>query len=177
MARKIIKRFLPDINQIRGHKFLRIFGTLLHDANLWHLNRQSVSGAFAVGLFMAFVPMPFQMIPAAALAIYFRVNLPISVSLVWITNPVSMPPIFYFCYKLGTWVLGEPIKRFVFEPSSEWLVHELNQFWQPFLLGCLAVSTLSALIGYFGIRALWRWHVISNWEKRKIKRAKKNKRR
>ena len=69
MAKKLIRRYLPDPHKIRDHKHLRLFGTLLHDPNLWHLNRRSVSGAFAVGLFMAFVPMPFQMIPAAALAI------------------------------------------------------------------------------------------------------------
>ena len=78
MAKKLIRRYLPDAHKIRDHKHLRLFGTLLHDPNLWHLNRRSVAGAFAVGLFMAFVPMPFQMIPAAALAILLRVNLPIS---------------------------------------------------------------------------------------------------
>ena len=67
MAKKLIRRFLPDAHKIRDHKHLRVFGTLLHDPNIWHLNRHSVAGAFAVGLFMAFVPMPLQMIPAAAL--------------------------------------------------------------------------------------------------------------
>jgi len=56
----------------------------------------------AVGLFCAFVPLPIQMLLAAAAAIIFRVNLPISVGLVWITNPVTIPPMFYFCYKVGT---------------------------------------------------------------------------
>ena len=175
MAKKIFKRFLPDMHKIRNHKHLRIFGTLLHDANLWHLNRYSASGAFAVELFVAFVPMPFQMIPATALAIYFRVNLPISVVLVWITNPITIPPVFYFCYKLGAWVLGRSVKVFVFEPTWEWLSTELSRFWQPFLLGCFIVSTLSALIGYFAIHAAWRWHVINNWEKRKLARAMRKK--
>ena len=42
----------------------------------------------AVGLFVALMPIPLQMAVAAAIAILVRSNLPISVSLVWLTNPV-----------------------------------------------------------------------------------------
>ena len=91
---------MPDHEKIRQHPQLnKLFGTLLHDPNLLHLNRRSISGAFFIGMFWAFMPMPFQMIPAAALAIYFRTNLPISIGLVWFTNPITIPPFFYFCYK------------------------------------------------------------------------------
>jgi len=78
MPKKFIKRYLPDHEKIRNHKSLnKIFGTLLHDPNLLHLNRRSVSGAMAVGLFLAFVPLPIQMGLAAGIAILIRVNLPI----------------------------------------------------------------------------------------------------
>ncbi|MHB8533988.1 MAG: DUF2062 domain-containing protein [Sulfuricaulis sp.] len=171
MAKKIIRRFLPDVHQIRNHRHLRFFGRLLHDPNLWHLNRRSVSGAFAVGLFMAFIPMPFQMIPAAALAILLRVNLAISVALVWITNPITMPPVFYFTYHLGAWILQTPPKNIAFKISWEWLAAEIGRFWQPFLVGSLVTAIVCSLAGYFGMRALWRWHVIRDWERRRKKRA------
>jgi len=170
MAKKLIRRYLPDPHKIRDHKHLRLFGSLLLDPNLWHLNRRSASGAFAVGLFMAFVPMPFQMIPAAAFSILFRVNLPISVALVWITNPITMPPIYYLCYRFGAWVLGTPLKTVEFDISWEWLTTELLRIWQPFLFGSLLVGAVLAVAGYFGIQALWRWHVIRDWEKRKSQR-------
>jgi len=173
MARRLIKRYMPDTHKIRHHKHLKIFGTLLHDPNLWHLNRHSVSDAFAVGLFMAFVPIPLQMIPAAAFAIYFRANLPISVALVWITNPFTMPPVYYFCYKLGTWILGTKLRDFEFAISWSWLANELGYIWQPFLLGCFIVSTLSAIAGYYGMHGLWRWHVVRDWERRKKARLVK----
>lgn len=173
MAKKLIRRFMPDIHIIRTHKHLQFFGKLLHDPNLWHLNRHSVSGAVAAGLFMAFAPMPFQMLPAAALAIFYRVNLPISVALVWTTNPITMPPIFYFCYKVGTWILSRPEKHFVFELSWRWLGTELGRIWQPFLLGCFIVASVSAFLGYLSMRALWRWHVVRDWEQRKRKRARR----
>ncbi len=166
MPKAFIKRYMPNHEEIRRNRHLRIFGTLLHDPNLWHLNRRSVAGAFAVGLFMAFVPTPGQMILAAGAAILFRVNLPISVALVWLTNPVTMPPIFYFAYLVGTWVLGHPAGHFHFEPTWDWLIHSLNGIWAPFLLGCLICGGVSALVGYIGIRGLWRWHAVRRWQAR-----------
>lgn len=172
MAKKIIQRFLPDAHKIRDHKHLRFFGRWLHDPNLWHLNRRSVSGAFAIGLFMAFVPIPFQMIPAAACAILFRVNLPIAVALVWITNPFTMPPVFYFTYRIGAWILDTPAQKIAFEMSWDWLASGLGRVWQPFLLGSLITAGVSAAAGYFGLRALWRWHVIRDWERRRRRRGR-----
>ena len=171
MARKFIKRFMPDAHIVRNHRHLKMFGTLLHDANLWHLNRHSVSTAFAIGLFMACMPIPFQMIPAAMLAIWFRANLPISVILVWVSNPVTIPPLFYFCYKVGTWILQTPPQPFAFELSFEWLRQELLQDWQPLLLGCFVVGLSLSAIGYSAMRGFWRWHVVREWQARKERRT------
>lgn len=170
MPRKIIKRFLPDAHKIRDHKHLSMFGEALHNPNLWHLNRRSVSVAFAIGLFMAFVPIPFQMIPAAALAIMLHANIIISVALVWISNPITIPPLMYFGYKVGAWVIGRQANQFEFEASWQWLTTELAQIWEPFLLGCFIVATTSSFIGYWAIQGLWRLHVVTEWEKRKKKR-------
>lgn len=175
MPKKLIRRYMPDHHTIREHRHLRFFGTLLHDPNLWHLNRRSASGAFAVGLFTAFVPVPFQMLLAAAGAIAFRVNLPLSVALVWLTNPLTMAPMFYSTYRLGAWLLGLPSRGegFHFELSYEWLVTELGAIWEPFLLGCFAAGTVSAVIGYLGIRGLWRLHLVKHYKARKQSRLER----
>jgi uncharacterized protein (DUF2062 family) len=171
MARKLLKRYLPEVGKLSEHRGLRVFGQLLHDPNLWHLNRYSASGAVAVGLFIAFMPIPFQMVPAAALAIMLRLNLPLAVVMVWVTNPFTMPPLFYLCYKVGAWILGSVDHELAFAWSWEWFRKGLVRVWEPFLLGCSVVGSLSALAGYFGTRALWRWHVITQWERRKKLRA------
>ncbi len=172
MPKNFIKRYMPDHRTIREHKHLRFFGTLLHDPNLFHLNRRSASGAFAVGLFMAFVPLPTQMLLAAAAAILFRVNLPISVVLVWLTNPVTIPPMFYFAYLVGTWILGTPVhvEQSSFELSYEWVMNELGNIWQPLLLGCFVAGSVSAITGYFTIRGLWRLHLVRHYQERKLQR-------
>jgi len=169
MPRNIIKRFMPDHKKIREHKHLKFLGTLLHDPNILHLNRRSVAGAFSVGLFVAFVPVPFQMVLAAIGAIMARVNLPISVALVWITNPLTMPPIFYFSYKVGAWVLDTQTRSIDFQLSLTWLMHELGAIWQPFLLGCFVCGITFAVLGNIFIRLFWRIHVGLSWRHRRRK--------
>jgi uncharacterized protein (DUF2062 family) len=171
VPKKLIKRYLPDHQSLRTHRHLQVFGAWLHDPNLWHLNRRSVSGAVAVGLFVAFVPIPLQMLLAAALAIVTRVNLPVSVVLVWITNPVTMPAIFYFCYRVGAWILNKPGLAPNFELSIEWLQLELASIWRPFLLGSLLTGTASAVLGYCTVRGLWRLNLVSYHRRRKLRRA------
>lgn len=167
MAKHLIKQITPDHETIRNHKHLKVFGSLLHDANLWHLNRRSAAGAFAVGLFVAFVPIPFQMLLAAAVAIVFRVNLPLSVALVWVSNPVTIPPMFYFAYLAGTVFIGQPSQTLEFELSGDWLLGSLGAIWEPLLLGCLICGSVCAATGYFAIRGLWRWHVIQHLKQRR----------
>ncbi|MDH5786511.1 MAG: DUF2062 domain-containing protein [Chromatiales bacterium] len=174
MPKKFIKRLMPDHRTVREHKHLRFLGTLLHDPNLWHLNRRSASGAFAVGLFTAWVPVPFQMLLGAMGATAFRVNLPLSVALVWVSNPLTMPPLFYFAYLVGTWILGEPAAGHIaFELSFDWLQNELGAIWQPFLLGCFVMGVISAATGYATIRGLWRLHLVKYYQLRKLRRQRK----
>ena len=170
MPKKFIKRYLPDHHSIKQNRFISLFGTLLHDANLWHLNRRSAAGAFGIGLFFAFWPVPFQMWLAAALAIPLRVNLPLSVATVWLTNPITMPPVFYFAYLVGTWIIGAPVQEFAFEASWAWVIESLESIGPAFLLGCFVCGVVFGLLGYFGMRLLWRFSVARAWQQRKARR-------
>jgi uncharacterized protein len=169
MPKKFIQKYLPDPHKIREHKSLKIFGTLLHEPNLWHLNRKSVSLAFAVGLFFAWVPVPFQMALAAGAAIIIHSNLPISVGVVWISNPITMPPLFYFAYKFGAWMLGTPELEFHFELSYEWLETEMLAIWKPFLTGCFTLGVISSALGFVSMRLLWRLHIIKYLKEKRHK--------
>lgn len=160
MPRKFFKKYIPSAQYIKNNKSLSMFGKLLHEPNLWHLNRRSVASAFAVGLFFAWWPVPLQMVFAAGGAIAFRANLPVSVALVWITNPVTMPPMFYFAYKVGVWIIGAPERVVKFNVSLDWLMTEMLLIWKPFLVGCFTVATISSLLGYISISLIWRYSVI-----------------
>lgn len=160
MPRRLLKRFMPDHRKIREHKHLSLFGERLHDPNLWHLNRRSVAGAVGLGMFVAFLPTPGQMIIAAAVALWFRVNLPLTVAMVWLTNPITMPPVFYFTYKVGAWLLGHEPYHFTFSLSVEWLLENTEAILLPLWIGSLVVGVVMALLSYAAVRLIWRWQVI-----------------
>ncbi|MEW5757142.1 MAG: DUF2062 domain-containing protein [Pseudomonadota bacterium] len=166
MPKRLLKRLLPHHSTIREHKHLRHLGERLHDPNLWHLNRRSVSTATAVGLFVCYLPIPMQMVIAALLAVWLRTNLVIAVSLAFVSNPFTMAPMFYAAYKLGTFILRQPEQELNFELSLEWLTHGLAAVWQPFLLGSFLMGSLLALTGYIAVRLIWRVSVIHKWRTR-----------
>ncbi|KAB7627632.1 DUF2062 domain-containing protein [Alkalilimnicola sp. S0819] len=160
MPKKFLKRHLPDPVRFRQRRGVRLFGRLLDDPFLLHLNRRSVAGGVGLGLFVAFIPLPAQMLLAAAAAILFRANILIAVSAVWITNPLTIPPFFWLCYRVGVRVLGEHEQRIAFEPSLGWLWTEATHIWQPLLTGSLLVGSIIGLAGYGAAHLLWRLHVM-----------------
>lgn len=166
MPKKIIKKFMPHRTRITENSMIKKLGPRLQDPGIWHINRRSISGAVAVGLFCSLIPVPFQMLLAAIAAILFRVNILIAVPIVWVSNPVTMPPIFYFCYQVGVSILGSTTRAFNFELSFQWLANELEFIWQPFLLGCLVVASVTSFLGYCVIRLLWRYMVWQEMKKR-----------
>lgn len=170
MPKKFLQRFMPDPHKIREIESLKFLGDKLHRPNLWHLNRRSVANAFACGLFAMYTPpLPWQMIIAAILAISFNANLPIAVALVWITNPVTWIPMYYFAYWVGALLLGKEI--FAFSTFSH--LFSFETAWElgaPLLLGCGVLMVAGAVLGYFGVHALWRRHVLKRWEERRLRR-------
>ena len=170
MLKKILKRYLPQKEHIHQHRILRIFGKLLHDGHLWHLNRRTVPRAVAIGLFCAFLPIPFQMALACALAIVLRANIPIAMFLVWLTNPITIPPIFYSCYKVGAFLMQLPAQSFTINLSFAWLSHSLGIIWQPLLLGSVVCGLIASVVGYAFVTLLWRWQLRRAWLRRTRKK-------
>lgn len=167
MPRQLIKRYMPDPEKLKSNPSLRFLGSLIHDPNLWHLNRHSIARAVAVGLFWAMIPIPMQMFAAAFLAIPLRANLPISVGLVWLTNPVTMPPVFYANYKLGAWLLNTPTIQLPDKMSLSWILEVTTTHWQPLYAGSIVMGLTLATAGYIGTALYWRWRVNRSWNKRK----------
>lgn len=166
MPKEFIKRHCPDAEEIRNHKYLQFFGEHLHSPNLWHLNRRSVSRGVALGAFWAMFPVPVQMICVVASAILWRANIPIGLVLVWITNPLTIPPIFFSAYLFGSWMLGRPVVAVPDHLSVEWFSDSLGEIWLPLLTGSLTIGIFLALVSYFFIDFLWRHKVRKRWKKR-----------
>ena len=192
MARKFFRRLFPGAAEIKKHRALHFLGDLLHDPNLFHLNRHSVSVAFFWGLFIAMLPIPGQMAVSACAAILFRCNLPICVALAWITNPLTMVFFFYLAYEIGIFVLdidggaaatAAAVKAINFgdfwdlvmdsqyDAALSWLGGQVGGLWKPFLVGSIISGLLFGTLGYCIVQLYWRWHITHQWYKRKKTRT------
>lgn len=170
MRKGFFKKYLPTEKDIKNNKHLAGFHTFFGDSNLWHLNRHSVATAVSIGLFVGYLPIIGHMLLAAFFAILFRANLPIAISLVWISNPVTIPPMFYFAYKLGGWIIGAKPEHFHFETNYHWFLHEFDHFAVPLIVGSLVCGITLAILGNIMVRLYWRYSVKSQWEKRRMRR-------
>jgi len=171
MPRRYLRRFLPQPRFIREHRQLRWLSALLHDPNLFHLNRRSVSLAAFVGVFVGLQPLPMHMLTAAVLAVWLRCNITLAVVCVWVSNPVTQVGIAFLQYEFGAWLLGLPTGIEKVEMSVEWLEHSLHEIWEPLLLGSVLSGLAAALLAWGGTRLLWRIVVQLRWRARRLART------
>jgi len=168
--RNFFKQYLPEKEHIHNHGGMHLLSNYLHEPNLWHIHRRSSAGGAAIGMFCAFIPLPIQTLLSAAFAIIFRVNLPLAVVFSLFSNPITMPPIFFFAYQLGAMLLGVNDKNINFSFSWEWISTTLIPIWEPLVLGSLILGTISSLLTYFIIRLVWRISAVNKWvNRRRIK--------
>ena len=176
MPRKYFRKYLPDHETVRSNRIIARFGAFLHHPNLWHLNRRSVSGGVAVGLFSGLVPGPLQMLTAACLAIPLRVNLPVALVTTLYTNPFTIVPLYIVAYELGALLTGTPARDMTAPPefslaqAGAWI--EAMGTWalslgKPLAIGLVALATLLAAVGYVAVQVGWRAHVTVAWRKRR----------
>ena len=157
-----IKKRLPTREQVQANKYLRFLGDHFHDPNLWRFNRRSVARATGIGIFCAFLPMPFEMIPAAAGSVLWRANLPIALAWVWISNPITWIPLWGPPYLLGSWLLQEPGMDFS-QLTLEVFAQHVAALW----LGCIIAGAVIGGIGYLVIHGLWRLKIAQMWRHRR----------
>lgn len=165
-----LKKHLPTAKELEQYRYLRMFGSNFKQAELWRFTRQTTSKGIAIGIFCAFLPMPFEMIPAIFLAIYLRGNMPFAVAGVWISNPFTWVPLYTPCYLLGAYLINvEPINL------HQITILQFGWHYVALWLGCLIVGLFVALSTHFIISFTWRSQIQQRWERRqKRRRAKKN---
>src|SRR3989441_8592299 len=182
MLKKFFRKSLPSNESIRQTRHIARFGTLLLPPNLWHLNRRSVSGGVAAGLFAGLVPgsNPVQFAVAALLAVAFRVNLPVAVAVTLYTNPLTIGPIYVIAYWIGTLLVPGDSAPFSHPPGFDWsnlgawlraLFEWSLSLGKPLAAGLVVLAAGLAIAGYVVVQLAWRVHVILAWRRRKARRA------
>jgi hypothetical protein len=182
MPRKYFRRYLPDGDTVRASKYLAWCGSWLHHPNLWALNRDSVSGGFAIGLFAGLVPGPFQMLTAALFALPLKKNLPVALATTFYTNPFTIAPLYLLAYGYGRLLLGighnhpARVEPFVWNwsdwiGSTEAMLHWMVSLGPPLAVGLVALALTLAAIGYAAVRIGWRIYITLAWRARARKRT------
>jgi len=182
MHRKFFRKYLPDIGTVRANRWLAWLGTWLDHPNLWHLNRHSVAGGFAIGLFAGLVPGPLQMLTAALIAVPLKKNLPVALLTTLYTNPFTIVPLYLVAIAYGRFLLGAGQHPVQVEPYawdwSHWLdslaalAHWSLSLGKPLAIGLPALALTLAAAGYFAVQLAWRMYVILAWRRRAQMRAR-----
>ena len=180
MPRKFFRKYLPDAAAVRSNRYIAMFGSLLHHPNLWHLNRDSVAGGVAVGMFSGLVPGPLQMLIAAIIAVPLRVNLPVALLTTLYTNPFTIVPLYLVAFEYGRLLLQESGGRFAVQPfEMDWmnffasmgaLIDWMLALGKPLAVGLVALALTLALLGYIAVLVGWRIYVTLAWRARRRRR-------
>jgi uncharacterized protein (DUF2062 family) len=153
------KKFVSSIKLKPTPKDLNKYKSFFVDQCYWANDHQSIARGVAAGLAGSVIP-GFQIFYAAILVFLLRGNLPIALLFTLITNPLTVAPITYFIYFIGTIILGNTNNDFIFKPFR-WDFSSINAFWvnviawasqfgKGFLVGLPIVSICLGIIGYFG---------------------------
>ena len=163
MPRRWLKRVLPDVERYRDTRVAKLLGPRLFHPALWHLNRRSVAGAVAIGMFCGLIPGPLQMLGAGIGAVWFKRNLPVSLITTLYTNPVTIVPLYVLAFQIGALVLGAhhvmpPAPVFAGVAPAQWMA--MLGDWtlalgKPLLIGVPLLAMSLAAVGYWVVHLGW----------------------
>lgn len=138
------------------------------------INRKTVTRALLVGIFIAFIPMPFQMVAVLAVLPFYRFNVPIAISMVWLSNPVTMPFMYYIEYLTGNFLLMQDGVAKV-EMTLEWFQSNIDEIFIPLYVGAFFYSFVISILVYLIANRCWMSSVKREQEKKRLRWFRRSK--
>ncbi|MDA3555993.1 DUF2062 domain-containing protein [Acinetobacter sp. AOR15_HL] len=176
MAKHFFQSWLPSPEKVSNMKFLRIFGKKTLNPVLWYVNRKSITQAVFVGTFFGLLPIPFHSVFIVMAVLLFEVNLPISLMLAWLSNPLTLVPILYIGFWFGAHIfhvhmINKEMLLGVLHQISRWITnfghgHIDFSLAKILMTGLVVEAFVFAVILYLSTEIFWRWMVIKNWKSR-----------
>lgn len=168
---KKLLRPMPRRSNVHRYPVLKWFtGTARKHSYLWSFRTKEMRAAIFVGLIIALMPLVgLQMFIVFFLALWFRANLPIIVALQWISNPLTMGPIYYADYKIGMAIMEllgiAPEPNPIMQSDFDWAhfkfgdIMDLLDTFPPMMLGG---CTFGIFAGFL-IASSYKW--LAKWSK------------
>jgi len=167
----------------KARKF--VFHRVLHTDDSPH----RIALGVAIATLVAFSPtLGFQTVIALAIAAALRANKAVCIPLVWITNPFTAVPIYWFCWRIGAGLLGTTNGHAAVAPDRliaagspqsfgqvfEWgfwsaLATTLLELGSALWLGCCLVGLVCAALLY----GLSRWGVTTYRQRRMARKMRR----
>ena len=155
-----IRLYLKGFEKLAKTKFGWL-GERLYSQPIWVFKRKPVAGGLGLGVMLAFVPIPIQMLLCVPLSILLRTNLPAALGAVWLSNPITAAPIFFFAFRVGKWVTNSTdnwrISNANFSVAN--LAELMDNIWVPLFAGCLICGLVAGITTYLLVILFWRINV------------------
>ena len=105
---RYVLRWMPRKGSLKRYPVLGKYGNYLRSRKyLWSFKESYVGPAIFIGSIVAFLPLfGVQLLTVTAIALIMKVNLPVLAGLQFISNPLTLVPIYLANYKVGSWLLG-----------------------------------------------------------------------
>jgi hypothetical protein len=172
-----LTRHIPTRESVHRNPLLRPFAPHLSHPALWRMSRKSVPRAVALGLFVGVIIPVMHTAIAALIAIPLRANVAVTAAFTLVVNPLTIPPIYYAAYRIGSWelhhdaTLVNPAAAERFSSELSRLLFWVHQASGPIAVGVLTIAFASAAVGYLAAAVGWTW-----WQKRKVHRRREARR-
>ena len=167
-----LKRITPDRHSLEKLWCLKPFKVLVQGRGCWTFNRHSVTRAFALGLFIAFIPptpLPVHLVTCVILGMLFRLNLPVLIATVFVSNPFTWLPQVAGSIWVGAKLMGMDLAPMLHGLHHGNLWAQVNQLWAPLLLGALVLGLLAAGCGYVLAEGIWRARTLYHLRRRRAR--------
>src|SRR6478672_2194636 len=173
-----VARHIPTRETVHRHRLLRPFASHLTHSSLWRMTRRSVPRGVALGLFVAVIIPVMHTVIAAILAIPVRANVAVAAVFTLVVNPITIPPLYYAAYRIGSWelhhdaTLVSPAAAERFSSELSRLLFWIHQASGPIAIGVLTIAVGSAALGYLTSGIAWRaWLGSRSRARRQARRA------
>lgn len=154
-----LRSMAPSREQLEANPWLRRLAPHLANPKLWCWSRRGVAMGVAIGLFIGFLIPIAQILLAAAAAVLLRANVPVAAAGTLVTNPLTVPPIYYAAYHLGAWVTGTPATAAVSLADPASIGASLGAIGMPLFAGLAITASCAAIASYLLISQFWIWRV------------------
>ncbi len=116
--------------------------------------------------------MPFQMAGVVATTPLIRFNVPIAIAMVWLSNPLTMPAMYYMEYLTGNLILGKDGIQNI-QLTMDWFSNNWGDIVLPLYVGTSFYSIVVSFFIYLLVNWCWKFSVSRERKDKLSKRGDK----